>query len=265
MEDALISSEGLAILAGAGLIAADEANSNKGMFVHTTSQIEVEAENTITISGDFACWTGDATGSVDLSTTTPAYTDTRKLEDYQNDSADIFVMVLDEDGQVADEPCIPASVVYSVTTETKPDGTEVKTPVTTITCYSHAGTLAKGSIVLVDYYVRRTSGAQQIEITADKFAGNYYIEASGLFRRESDGVDMPAEFVIPNGKVQSNFTFTMANSGDPSTFTFTVDAFPGYTKFDRTHKVLAAIQVIEDSEGSEDEKREVCTPGTSGE
>ena len=55
---------------------------------------------------------------------------------------------------------------------------------------------------------------------------------------------MPAEFVIPNCKVQSNFTFTMASSGDPSTFTFTMDAFPDYTRWNPTKKVLAAIQVI---------------------
>ena len=36
----------------------------------------------------------------------------------------------------------------------------------------------------------------------------------------------------------------MAASGDPSTFTFTLDAFPDYTKFDRTKKVLASIQVL---------------------
>ena len=57
---------------------------------------------------------------------------------------------------------------------------------------------------------------------------------------------MPAEFIIPNCKVQSNFTFTMASSGDPSTFTFTMDAFPDYTRFDHSKKVLAAIQIIED-------------------
>lgn len=99
--------------------------------------------------------------------------------------------------------------------------------------------------VLVDYYVARDAGATQIEITADKFGGNYYLEAETLFRNQS-GQDMPAEFVIPNCKIQSNFTFTMANSGDPSTFTFTMDAFPDYTRFDHTHKVFAAIQVIED-------------------
>jgi hypothetical protein len=38
----------------------------------------------------------------------------------------------------------------------------------------------------------------------------------------------------------------MSASGDPSTFTFTMDAFPDYTRFDRNHKVFFAIQVIED-------------------
>ena len=104
--------------------------------------------------------------------------------------------------------------------------------------------------VLVDYYVARTDGATQIEITADKFGGNYYLEAETLFRNEQ-GQDMPAEFVIPNCKIQSNFNFAMSNSGDPSTFTFTMDAFPDYTRFDHTHKVFAAIQVIEYLEGQD--------------
>ena len=99
--------------------------------------------------------------------------------------------------------------------------------------------------VMFDFYVKKTSGAKQIEITADKFAGNYYLEASTLFR-SADGVDHPAEFVIPNCKIQSNFTFTMASSGDPSTFTFTMDAFPDYTKFDATKKVFSVIQIIDE-------------------
>jgi hypothetical protein len=43
----------------------------------------------------------------------------------------------------------------------------------------------------------------------------------------------------------------MASSGDPSTFTFTLDAFPDYTRFDKSKKVLAAIQIIKDA-GSQD-------------
>ena len=105
--------------------------------------------------------------------------------------------------------------------------------------------------VIVDYYVAREGeGAMQIEITPDKFGGNYYLEASTLFR-DQRGVDMPAEFIIPNCKIQSNFTFTMASSGDPSTFTFTMDAFPDYTRFDHSKKVLAAIQIIKTADSQD--------------
>lgn len=227
MEDALLSPESFSILSGAGLL---DTTKEAPIYVHQTSQVEVETANTIVIP-DKACWNGFA--------------------DHENEmyhrSADIFVMVLGDDGQVNAEPCIPVSVSYTE------DGKS------TLTCYSHAGVLPSGTIVLVDYYVKRTGGAQMIEITADKFGGNYYLEASTLFRRESDGVDMPAEFIIPNCKVQSNFTFSMAANGDPSTFTFTMDAFPDYTKFDQTHKVLAAIQVITDETGETEGSREPCS------
>ena len=62
---------------------------------------------------------------------------------------------------------------------------------------------------------------------------------------------MPAEFIIPNCKIQSNFTFTMASSGDPSTFTFTVDAFPGVV-LGTTKKVLCAIQIVNEIADAED-------------
>lgn len=221
MEDALISPEGFAILSGAGLIAA---TANTPIYVHTTYQYEVKEKNTIELPEE-ACWNKYNSN-----------------DEYFHQSADIFVMTM-TDGEIDAEPCIP----YSVADDHK-----------TLTCYSHAGTIDVGDVVLVDYYVKRIGGAQLIEITADKFGGNYYLEASTLFRRESDGVDMPAEFIIPNCKVQSNFTFSMASSGDPSTFTFTMDAFPDYTKFDKTHKVLAAIQVIEDKYEDEIEERTAC-------
>lgn len=123
-----------------------------------------------------------------------------------------------------------------------------------------------GSVVFVDYYVASEQYTKQIEIEAGKFGGSYYLEASTLFRDQGTGEDFPAEFVIPNCKVQSNFTFTMAPTGDPSTFTFTLDAFPDYTKFDKTKKVLAAIQIIEDKDlydgaGAEDEDAMIPVDG----
>ena len=103
-----------------------------------------------------------------------------------------------------------------------------------------------GDQVFVDYYEEHTTAVTELDIDAENFAGYYYVEASTLFRRESDGKDLPAEIVFPRVKIQSNFTFTMASSGDPSTFTFTMDAFPAYTMFDKTKKVLCAMQIIDE-------------------
>ena len=57
---------------------------------------------------------------------------------------------------------------------------------------------------------------------------------------------MPANLTFPNVKIQSNLTFSLSGTGDPSTFTFTMDALPGYTYFDKSREVLCVIQVIED-------------------
>ena len=105
----------------------------------------------------------------------------------------------------------------------------------------------KAKAILFDFYVVKSAGVKQMEITADSFCGNFYLEASTLFRTP-DGKDHPAEFVIPNCKIQSNFTFNMAATGDPSTFTFTIDAFPDYTRFDYTKKVYSIIQIIDEEQ-----------------
>ena len=110
------------------------------------------------------------------------------------------------------------------------------------------GGIKAGDTVRIDCYTVHGAGAQEIQIDAENFAGYYYIEADTLFREEATGQDLPAQFIIPRGKIQSNFTFTMANSGDPSTFTFTIDAFPAYTKFNKRKKVMAALQIIDPSE-----------------
>ena len=108
-----------------------------------------------------------------------------------------------------------------------------------------SGPLTGEQTVMVDFYVKVATGAVEMTIEPDKFGGFYYLEASTLFRRQDNGQDMAAAFVIPKVKIQSNFTFAMASSGDPSTFTFTMDAFPDYTKFDPTKQVLFALQIIE--------------------
>ena len=115
--------------------------------------------------------------------------------------------------------------------------------------FTYAISDEKAVKVMFDFYIKKGTGARQIEITPDKFGGNYYLEASTLFR-DQNGTDMPAEFIIPNCKVQSNFSFSLASTGDPSTFTFTMDAFPDYTVYDPTKKVLSVIQVVTEADGA---------------
>jgi hypothetical protein len=99
---------------------------------------------------------------------------------------------------------------------------------------------------MVDYYVLKAAKTvSEMQIDADNFAGYYYVEADTLFRN-TDGKDLPANITLPNVKIQSNFTFSMAATGDPSTFSFTMDALPGYTYFNNKKKVLCAIQVVDD-------------------
>lgn len=106
-----------------------------------------------------------------------------------------------------------------------------------------------GNPLMIDYYViKKSASVTELQIDAQNFAGYYYVEADTLFRRQIDGKDLPANLTFPNVKIQSNFTFTMASTGDPSTFTFTMDAFPGYTYFDKRKKVLCAIQIVDDKE-----------------
>ena len=140
---------------------------------------------------------------------------------------DIFGFILDSNEEISERLGVGTGTAASIQFANETEQT---------------GTVA----VLVDYYIDVTAGAKEITITADKFAGYYYIEGDTLFRRQADGVDLPAQLVIPNAKIQTNFTFTMAPSGDPSTFTFTADAFPGKVKGNKTNKVLYALQIIED-------------------
>lgn len=232
MEDALISPEGFMILSGAGLI---DASADNKIYQHITEQIDRSLVQVVQDGSSF-----------DITVSEIPYLPTDKGENFA------YVMFKKND-EIISEPFIP---VHNGNGESKVLTVSGHDNYNDVYDEEQGQYTLNGDLptdfdsVLVDYYTVRTSDAQQIDITPDKFGGNYYLEASTLFR-DTNGVDMPAEFIIPNCKIQSNFTFTMASTGDPSTFTFTMDAFPDYTRFDRSKKVLAAIQIIKEG-GSKD-------------
>ena len=221
MEDALISPESFSILSGAGFV---DASTDEKIYVHATEQVEVKNSKI-------------------------------KLEKQPSKNGEMYVMLMTEDGSI-DSSHLPMqirtgdigvemeieTILGNWVEDYNADDRHKELELTVV-----APTVDEGDVLYVDYYVEATKGVKQIDIEAGKFGGSYYLEASTLFRDQATGEDYPAEFIIPNCKVQSNFTFTMAPSGDPSTFTFTMDAFPDYTKFDKTKKVIAALQIVEDT------------------
>ena len=242
VEDALISPISFAMLSGAGLTNVADADSQNKIKVHTTFDLPILDGGVVKIDLDTA---GD---NHDIY--------------YDEDIAPIFGTILDNAG---------AGVVFcQLDTTVGIVGPESNCGVYTITkdkalelTFVGADRYV-GKTMRVDLYTEKTGGATEITIDAENFAGNYYVEASTLFREQHTAKDMPAEIVFPNVKIQSNFTFSMANTGDPSTFTFTMDAFPDYTNFDRQHKVFAAIQIVGEEnihpDNPEDEVKEVCQP-----
>lgn len=212
VEDALLSPIGFSVLSGAGLFKAK--NETTVVHVHTTA------------SGAVSTSAVDDSLYIDL-------TNAMLPADSICGTAPIFAVKTEADGSVTG-----ALVKCTL-------GDEAEGLVKTLKVESGA---VSGDGVFVDFYVtRKGNTVSELQIDAGTFGGYYYVEASTLFRDQSTGKDMPAEITLPNVKIQSNFSFSMASTGDPSTFSFVMDAFPGYTIFDKTKKVLCVIQVIEDT------------------
>jgi len=207
-------------------------------LVKTSNYVHVHATTAATMKYDET-----AGGTIDLSDALLDFgidvkaegADTNERIDIGTD-APLFIMVTENDGSITGN-LVTGSVSYAkgVLTIAKPK-------------LNGKDAITQEMNVLVDYYVnKKGTNISEIQITAEDFAGYYYVEADTLFRDQASGKDAPANLTFPNVKIQSNFTIAMSGTGDPSTFDFTMDAFPGYTYFDKSKKVLCVIQVVEDS------------------
>ena len=153
--------------------------------------------------------------------------DSLKESETIDGTAPVFVAIVEDDGSITGELITGLTV----------NGKEL----------TGAGDTYKNKNVFVDFYVLKAGNSvSEIQIDAATFGGYFYVEASTLFKDQESGKDLPAEITLPNVKIQSNFTFNMSSTGDPSTFSFVMDAFPGYTMFNKNKKVMCAMQILED-------------------
>ena len=245
MEDALISPMGLAILTGAGLMeGVKDANglgnsrdvevdkTKSGAVMHGTEIVAIEGKD-------------GATLKIGMNQIPIISAD---------NSFYAYAIPLDQHGDIAGTPDrINITKATTGTADAAGAPYQISFTAASLTNSKSLKNAKVGNIFMIDYYYesKEYEEVTQINIDAENFAGNFYLEASTLFRNKG-GVDLPAEFIIPNCSIQSNFTFSMAATGDPSTFTFTMDAFPDYTKYDKTKKVLCAIRILQDASATDE-------------
>jgi hypothetical protein len=226
------------MLSGAGLV-----KGKQRVHMHATTAAVME----VTSSGEAGSET--YTGVIDLTDALRTFGPVTGANQIQVDpgvDAPIFLIKTEVDGSITGDIITGGSgSTDGITFAYDSDGHAILT-IATPTMNGTAVTEPQN--VLVDYYViKKAETVSEIQLTAADFAGYYYVEADTLFRSQANGIDMPANITFPNVKVQSGFTISMAGTGDPSTFDFTMDAFPGYTYFDKSKQVLCVIQVVEDS------------------
>jgi len=246
VEDALLSPVSLAMLSGADL------------FQGSSSVEYVHFHNTASAGITFVTGSVGVDGYIDLSSVLGKDESICATND-----APIYAIITEGDGSLTGEiitgtQVTVGEITYSagvptgINTSGKKQGIKIANASSSgIADFAAADRTdianGKSYAVFVDFYLdKKATKVDELQIAADNFAGNFYVEADTLFRRKSDGVDMPANLTFPNVKIQSNLTFQLSGTGDPSTFTFTMDALPGYTYFDKSREVLCVIQVIED-------------------
>lgn len=264
-EEALISAQSFAMLSGANLI------ENSRVAMHQQKRVEV-VQRSVQLDDKTAATVPvlDLTDLIPENGQVISAADENLLDEtgkflYEG-RGNIYVMELDADGQITrrfkvnqggaleTQPTVPSLSVIAKSVDGAGEPTRMKVTEKFQLVSAIAGTSATeaitekngldaGKIYMVDYYVLQPGSS--MTVTAGKFAGTYLIEANTLFRRQADGRDYPAQFTIPNGKISSAFTFTMAPTGDPSTFPFTVDAFPDYLPFNRKCKALFALEIAD--------------------
>lgn len=229
--DALMSPMGLAVLTGAGLI--DVQKAGKQAHFHVTAN-GIVSDTTGTVTIDFATirdelGLGDMT-AIDVCSTIEMYGTRLDGSGAGIDWYDLAKIAGEGEYVTVDED---HAAVFTIGNGSKSGST-----------YTFDSYAPKGATVQVDFYVVMNNALTQVVIEPSSFGGYFYVEAQTLFRAEATGKDMAAEITIPKAKVQSAFTFTMAASGDPSTFDFVMDAMPGYTRFDSTKKVMCQIDIV---------------------
>lgn len=231
--DALMSPIGLKMLTGAGL--SDDKEAVK--HVHMTFDVQLNDKAEGEISAD------QIRAELGLQSST-------EVNICGDDAIPMYATILDDNGAVIDwvdaigtiTPAAGANGLRKITDKLafKAGTGEGEGFVADVANYAN-------KVIKLDFYVAFEGKGivNHITVGPEDFGGYFYVEADTLYR-DQNGKDMAATITFPKVKIQSGFTIAMAANGDPSTFDFVMDAFPAYTYFDQTKKVMCDITIVND-------------------
>ena len=232
--DALLSPIGFAILSGAGIFKRGNGKDAGKETAQNEDLVHFHMTSGATLNMLSASTAGN-TAKIDLR---DAIAEFGSLASVCVDDAPVYVMETEDDGSLTGNIFTGKITTASTAKSGVVEFSDIKD--------ANGNLVTTDKSVMVDYYIDLPGRhVYEADITPDTFGGNYYVEADTLFRDQYTGKDLPANLTFPNVRLQSNFTMTFAGTGDPSTFDFTMDAFPGFTYFDHKKKVLAVLQVVD--------------------
>jgi hypothetical protein len=168
-EDALISPESLALLAGTTVSTGDISAHKKESFV-----------------------IGTTTGA-----TTTGITSLAEIPTTGSVGTGIFIYIASNS----------YSVTTAITWSTAGTGENCYTFTGTHIAFG-TGTVTGGDYCIVDYYTTVT-GAKRITISSDQFGSYYKLEAETLWKGETDGEDYPALYTMPKVKLKDTWSIAM--------------------------------------------------------
>lgn len=103
-------------------------------------------------------------------------------------------------------------------------GTAVDTTVADVSGAVFTKASHEGQTVIIDYYYTSEATANSFVFNTTGYGDSYYLEAKTLWRRTSDAADIPATIIIPKAKLNTGIEIAMQADGDPSVFSFALEA-----------------------------------------
>lgn len=83
--------------------------------------------------------------------------------------------------------------------------------------------VTNGTLIRVYYKVETAEDSKVITVSSDAFGGTFKLVLDVLVRDSADGKDYAAQLVVPRGKIEDNFTISLAVDGDPAVLDIPVE------------------------------------------